>query len=243
MKNYLLNWIWAHANWIILVLFAIGIFVAFIASNIALPLALIVAAVTVAVIRHWQAIKSFDSWALDEWLHTRLDSIGISEWSAPYRAAELYCNPTVVKVRNEAAAEMNSIMMELIRSQNGDSDDPAGPGLSTRERPHRSKTERGSDARLHERYDAAQIRHNQCNTALAREMIVQLAHGNLLAKGLLVENDIAQSERIVPSSRWRVLRFDISKAEASGQGLHYTGIVIGKKPVVAKKSKPPIRQS
>src|SRR6185503_7705568 len=117
MKYTLLEWVRAHTNWIILAILAVGFFVALIANSVILPLVLIASALTLATIRYWQAIKTFDFFAFDEWLHGRLDSIGVQEWHAPYRAADVYCTPTVVKTRNEAAAEMNSIMMELIRGQ------------------------------------------------------------------------------------------------------------------------------
>jgi hypothetical protein len=243
MKAHLWNWIQSYANWIIVALLAIGIFVALVASEIALPLTLVIAALALAILRYRQAIKTFDFWAVDEWFHARLDSIGVREWHAPYRAAEFYCNPTVVKVRNEAAAEMNTIMMELIRSQNNNIESPASTGLSATGSPPGINTEKGSFARRRDTYDAAQIRHNQCNATLARELVALLTQGHLIAKGMLVQNDVAHSERIIPTSRWRILKFDISKAEASGQGLHYTGIVIGKKPVAAKKPQPSVAQS
>jgi hypothetical protein len=243
MKTHLWNWIQSYTNWIIVILLAIGIFVALIASEIVLPLTLIIAALALAIVRYWQAIKTFDFWALDEWFHARLNSIGVREWHAPYRAAEYFCNPTVVKVRNEAAAEMNTIMMELIRGQNTNIDGPASTDLSAPRHPPETNPEKGSFARRRDTYDAAQIRHNQCNAALARELVALLAQDHLIAKGMLVRNDIAHSERIIPTSRWRILKFDISKAEASAQGLNYTGIVIGKKPVPAKKLEPAVTQS
>jgi len=78
-------------------------------------------------------------------------------------------------------------------------------------------------------YEAAQAKHDENNLALAHDLLRQLAAGDLVAKGLSTTNDTPQSERIIPTSRWRVMRFDISKAEAFGHGLNYIGIVIGKK--------------
>src|SRR6185503_16565083 len=144
------------------------------------------------------------------------------EWYAPYRAADVYCTPAVVKIRNEAAAEMNSIMMELIRRREKSVE--ASPSAA-----HQGGSVGRPLATSHASYEAAQVRLNQCNTSLSRELAALLARGELVSKGLLVQNDVARSERAVPASRWRILNLDISKAEASGRGLIYTGIVIGKK--------------
>jgi len=65
---------------------------------------------------------------------------------------------------------------------------------------------------------------------LSRDLHRQLIAGTLMAKGLPTQNETMRSERIIPKSRWRIMNLDISKAEASGRGLHYIGIVIGKKP-------------
>jgi hypothetical protein len=62
--------------------------------------------------------------------------------------------------------------------------------------------------------------------------------GDLLAKGLPTRDDVALSERIIPTSRWRVMSLDIAKAQATGLGWHYTGIVVGKRPKIRKTAKP-----
>ena len=129
---------------------------------------------------------------------------------------------------------MNTIMMELIRAK-GPVAASAGAAFTT---DADFRLEGADTARRHASYDAAQIRHNQWNTALARELIAQLIRGDLIAKGLPLESDIAKSERIIPASRWRVMSLDISKAKASGSGLSYEGIVIGKKPHNPKAASP-----
>src|SRR5665647_69167 len=60
---------------------------------------------------------------------------------------------------------------------------------------------------------------------------------------LPTRDDVAQSERIIPTSRWRVMSLDIAKAQASGLGWHYTGIVVGKRPKARETAKPPNPQA
>jgi hypothetical protein len=225
MKSNLPVWLWSHTRWIILALLVIAFFTGVVGSNAILPLSLIVVASGFAAFRYWDAIKSFDFWAFDEWVRARMDSMGVREWHSPYHAAEIYCSPATARARNEAAAEMNSIMMELIRGK----DAVARVGDASSGVPD-FRLERTDSARHHTSYDAAQARYNQCNVALARELLAQLARGDLIAKGLPVEGDAAKSERIIPTSRWRVMNLDISKAKASGLGLSYEGVIIGKKP-------------
>ena len=123
----------------------------------------------------------------------------------------------------------NVLMMEIIRNQ--DRFSPSGEqNLSL-----------NSQADRNAKYDAAQIRFNQCNTALSREMLTYLARGDLLAKGLPTRDDVALSERIIPTSRWRVMTLDIAKAQATGMGWHYTGLVVGVKPKPRKTERPPAR--
>ena len=225
-----MNLIKAYVNWAALVLLVAGVFIALIASTPAIPLSLIGAAICLAVLRNWQAIKEFDVWALDEWIRTRLDAIGVRDWQAPYHAAELYCNQAVVTARNDAAAMMNTIMMELVKDEGRAFGNTAESGYS-----RRADTFSNASTRRHADYDQAQVKFNQCNAALARELHGYLVHGHLIAKGLLMQKDVAKSERIIPTSRWRVMGLDIAKAEASGPGWSYSGIVIGRKLTPAKK--------
>ena len=224
-----MNWIRGYATWLAIVLICAATFSAAITNAILFPLIFVIAAVGLIIVRYWNAIKAFNLWGLDEWINAKIDSFGIREWHAPYHAVEIYCNPAAVSARNEAAAEMNSKMMELIKDQSRavDTSIDADPlKLSDKK-----KTEplKGALARRNTDYEAAQTRHNQYNTALARELLKQLIRGDLVAKGLPVQHDIAESERVIPTSRWRIMGLDILKAEASGRGWHYTGIIIGKK--------------
>jgi hypothetical protein len=226
MNIRLPHWFQPYAGWAALALTLIAFFVSLVGSNAALPLSLLAVAIAIAAVRYWDVIKSFDFWAFDEWIRARYDSLGVREWHSPYHAVEMYCSSTIAKARNEAAAEMNTIMMELIRAK-GPVAAATGAAFTTNTD---SRLGSADTARRHASYDAAQTRHNQCNTALSREVIAQLIRGDLIAKGLPLESDVAKSERIIPASRWRVMSLDISKAKASGSGLSYEGIVLGKKP-------------
>jgi hypothetical protein len=211
----------------------IAFFIGLIGSNAVLPPGLAAIALAFAAFRYWDEIKAFDFWAFDEWVRTRIDSMGVREWHGPYHAAEIYCSPATARARNEAAAEMNTVMMELIRAK--EPAEASGRSAFTADSDLRGATDA---SHRHASYDAAQVRHNQCNAALSRELLAQLARGDLIAKGLPVESDTTKSERIIPTSRWRVMSLDISKAKASGSGLNYEGIVIGKKPVNQKNVSP-----
>jgi len=231
VKSHLVIWIRRYATWIAILCFLTAAFVALIVNSIAFPLLLVCVAMGFVIFRYWEAIISFDMWGFDEWVRTRMEAIGIHQWHSPYRAAELFCNPQVVKARNDAAAKMNSIILELVKDTSRNTAAPpvaAVKGFPDQETAMRSRSDL---AGRHADYEAAQTKHEQNNVALSRDLCRQLVAGTLMAKGLPVKDDAPQSERIIPTSRWRILGLDISKAEAFGRGLHYVGIVIGKKPV------------
>ena len=123
---------------------------------------------------------------------------------------------------------MNTIMMEIIRQTNG----PQSGQLDFSRKVPDLNAERNA------RYEAAQVRLNQTNSLLSRELHFYLARGDLLAKGLLTTDDIARAERIIPTARWRVMSLDIAKAQATGMGWRYSGIVIGVKPKKPNPAKP-----
>lgn len=234
MGSHFENLIRPYAGWIALLLLAIAIFSALIATNVIFPVLLLVAAGISAGVRFLPDFKPPDIWAIDEWLRTRSSALGIREWHAPYQAADVFCNPTVVRARNEAAGEMNSIMMELVkrpdrRERIPDDSHPTIP----------ESTKAPGSAHTHTQFDAAQTRFNRCNNALSRELLALLSQGDLIGKGLLMQNDVALSERIIPPSRWRIMNLDISKSTASGHGWNYVGLVIGKRRSVAAIKKAP----
>lgn len=224
-----------YAGWAALVLLVAGLFSGLVAVNFAFPLSLLVGAAALAIFRFWNELKAFDFWALDEWARMRYDALGVRDWHAPHHAAEMYCSQVVVRTRNEAAAEMNIIMMELIRGR--EKAGGASIGFADAKSLSPDRTERNA------KYDAAQVRYNQCNTALERELLTYLVRGDLLAKGLPTKDDVAQSERIIPTSHWRVMNLDIAKAKATGLGWNYTGVVVGVKPKPRKPAKPAAPQA
>ncbi len=226
-----------YAGWAALVLLIAGLFSSLIAANFAFPLTFLFGSAALATFRFWEPLRTFDFWAFDEWARMRFDTLGVRDWHAPHHAAEIYGSQVVVRTRNEAATEMNVIMMELIRGEErasfGDhpmdhaNPKPLSPGRAER----------------NAKYEAAQIRYTQCNTALSRELLTHLVRGDLVAKGLPTKGDVAQSERIIPTSRWRVMNLDIAKAQANGSGWHYTGVVVGLKPKPRKTAKPAAPQA
>jgi hypothetical protein len=60
-----------------------------------------------------------------------------------------------------------------------------------------------------------------------------------MAKGLLLSQGLARSERIIATPRWRLLELNIAKSEASGPAGEYAGIVIGKPTVKAPSERKP----
>lgn len=225
-----------YAGWAALVLLVAGIFSSIIAANFAFPLTLLLGAAALAAFRYWEELRKFEFWALDEWARMRYDAFGVRDWHAPHHAAEMYCSQVAVRTRNEAAAEMNTIMMDLIRGQ-GHKNGDAAISFSDPNSLAPNRTQQNA------KYDAAQVRYNQCNAALSRELLTHLVRGDLVAKGLPTRDDVAQSERIIPTSRWRIMTLDIAKAQATGQGWHYTGIVVGHRPKPRKTAKPPAPQA
>src|ERR1035437_2150469 len=121
---------------------------------------------------------------------------------------------------------MHSIMMELVKEQSGRA---AVPVETDRSKFTEQERTTGSDVTVsYSAYEAARAKHEQYNLALARDLLKQLIAGDLIAKGSPTQNGITQSERIIPKTHWNNMSLDISKSEASGRGLHYVGIVIGK---------------
>ena len=226
MRAYLMALIRTYAGGIIIVLLALNLFL--ITGARVISITLIIAVITIATIRHWEAIRDFDFWAFDEWLRGRLNSLGIREWQAPYRAAARYCDPDVVKSRDEAANEMNFLMMELIKHRSDDIAERAIGVVSMADRRGKNVVTLSPETKSPGAYEAAQIRHDRCSAVLTRELVAQLASGELVAKGLFLEGGIIRSERVIPKSRWRILELDFANDEAHGGGLHYNGIVIGK---------------
>ena len=192
MISRLTNWIRGYATWAAILILSAATLSALIANGVVFPLVLVCLAVGLVIFRNWDAIKAFDLWAFDEWARAVTASIRIHEWHASNHAAELFCDPTIVKARNEAAAKMNYIMMNLIKEPSHIVGAPieAGP-LKVLEQ------ERATPGR-HADHDAAQAEYEKNNLALSHDLLRQLIAGNLIAKGLL---DTMQSKHITQDPR------------------------------------------
>ena len=233
MESHFANLIRPYAGWAAVLLLVVAVYSGLIATKGTFPLLMFIAAGLLAGVRYWHTLKTFDIRAIQEWYRTRRDSIGVREWFSPYHAAALFCSPEIVKARDAAAAEMNSIMMELVRQPD------RGPRtFGDFNRPADASRIGSNPTPNHSQYDAAHARFDRCNVALARELLAQLARGVLFAKGLVMQDDVVRFERIIPPSHWRVMTLDITKSTAHGGGWTYGGLVIGKRPV-RKPAQPP----
>ena len=217
MKSHLANWIQGYAIWAAILILSAATFIASIANDVVLPLVLVCVAATLVIFQYSDVIKAFDLWALDKWARTWMGSIGIHEWHTPYHAAKRFCDPKIVRARNDAAAKMNSIMMELVKEPSGLAAVPVETDRSKITEQERTRPTGSGVAVSYSAYEAARARHEQYNLAIARDLLKQLIAGDLMAKGSLTQNGMTQSECIIPTPRWKNMSLDISKAEASGQ--------------------------
>lgn len=217
MTTHFFDLIKAYADRAAITLLVLAIFIGLAATAFALPLVLVVAAGALALFRYWDDVKTLDRPTIEEWIQSRRAALSVRHWHSPHNAAEYFGNFDLVRTRKDASSEMNVLMMELIRKP------VAATGILL------AQSGLGPSAEHHARYESAQARYNQANAALAQEIHAQLLRGELIAKGLPMKDDVALSEHIIPTSRWRVLGLDINKAAASGEGLNYAGIVIGRK--------------
>jgi len=224
-----MDWVRGHAKWAAILTLSAATFSVLITNAIVLPLMLLFLTAGILVFRYFDAIKAFEFSALDEWARAIPRLIGNREWYAPYRAAELFCDPSIVRSRNEAAAKMNNVMMDLLNDPRHIIEDPCEESLLKRT----AMPPKNSAGGRHVDYDAALAEHDLNNLALSRDLRGKLFVGNLIAKGL---PDATQLERIIPRSDWKVMSLDISKAEALGPQRHYTDIVIGKGPSKVRNS-------
>jgi hypothetical protein len=224
VKSQLASWIQRYAIWIAILFLFAATFIASNANRTVLPLVFICVAIVLIFFRYWDLINAFALSDFSKWARTRIGSIGIRHWHTPYHAATRFCDPTVVKTRNDAAAKMNSIMMELVK---GGRDAAAAETKIPEQETTRPITSEVTES--YSAYERASAVHEQCNILLARDLLKQLIAGDLIAKGSSAQNEITQSECIIPKSHWTNMSFDIATSEASGSGLHYVRIVIGKR--------------
>lgn len=219
MTLHLRDWLDRVPPWLIAMLGVCGLLVAAVGDRVVPALVLLGLSAGLAIYRYRATLHGSDFWAIEEWIKTRRAAFGICEWRSPYQAAALYGTPAMVRTRDEAAREMNAMMMEIVRGEHASMETMTGVSAESLRTSQQS------------RYEAAQFRHDRSNAALGRELAALLASGELMAKGLLLGQGSAKAERIIPVSRWRLLELNIAKAEASGPAGDYAGILIGKPPV------------
>ena len=227
VKSQLASWIQRYAIWIAILFLFAATFIASSANGTALPFVLICVAIGLIIFRYWDLINAFALSDFSKWARTKIGSIGIQHWHTPYHAAERFCDLTVVKTRNDAAAKMNSIMMELVTG--GRDAVAVETNQSNIPEQETARLIRSEVTESYSAYETASAVHEQCNRLLARDLLKQLIAGDLIAKGSSTQNGIVQSECIIPKSHWTNLSFDISTSEASGSGVHYVRIIIGKR--------------
>jgi len=221
------NWIRSYALLTAILLLLAATFV--LSITVVLALVLVCVAAFLVILRYWDTIKTFNLWTLDKWVRARIGTIGIRDWYSPYHAANHFCDPTVVRARNDAATKMNSIMMELVKERSIQTEVPADTDRSKNPEQERARSIRSGATVSYSDYEAARAGHTQYNLALARDLLKQLIAGDLIAKGSLVQTGTRQSDCIIPTLHWNNMSLDISKSDAAGHELHYVGIVIGKK--------------
>ena len=189
MESHFANLIRPYAGWAAVLLLVVAVYSGLIATKGTFPLLMFIAAGLLAGVRYWHTLKTFDIRAIQEWYRTRRDSIGVREWFSPYHAAALFCSPEIVKARDAAAAEMNSIMMELVRQPD------RGPRtFGDFNRPADASRIGSNPTPNHSQYDAAHARFDRCNVALARELLAQLARIGKLRKQLK-RSDLGNAEK------------------------------------------------
>jgi hypothetical protein len=227
---HITNWFRGYAMWAAVFILAAAVFIALTADGAILPLVLFFVAAALVIFRYWDAITALDVRVLNERVRAKIGAFGIHEWYTPYHAAEHFCDPEIVKARNEATLKMNSIMMDMINDPSRNVGTPVEGDPQKMQERERVVSSRSSMTQRDVDYEAARIIHDQTNDALSRELLRQLIAGTLMAKGLPTKDDTPEYERIIPSSSWKIMSLNISKVKANGRGLHYIGIVIGKKP-------------
>ena len=189
----------------------LALYTGLISQNFVLPSSLFLGAAVLAIFRFRDDLRHIHIWKVQEWIWVRWNAFSVPAWLPPNQAAELCCAPDIVKSRNDASAEMNNIMMELVRAPN-----------------HERDNGQSEPTQLHLVYEAAQKRFASTTMTLSQELLKNLGEGKLIAKGLLMKGEEVRAERLISPSQWRSLVLDASKNTASGEGRNYSGLLIGK---------------
>jgi len=181
-------------------------------------------------VRYWHAIRTLDWRVVDEWIRAQIGAIIIRDWYSPNQAAEMFCDPIVVRQWHEARAEISSSIMEMVREQGRKVGGFTGAHpLRALETPLPRKLS-GQLPELQGSQDTAQERYRQSDRMLGAELRQQLIAGVLVAKGSPVRaGDDHGFERAIPIALWQDLKLDIRNSEASGRERRYGAVSIGKK--------------
>ena len=231
--SHLTAWIRSCPNKVvILILSAMAAGILFVDSGILAFLVSTAAAGLIAV-RYWEAMRTLDWGNVDEWVRAQIAAIVIRDWYSPSQAAEMFCDPVVVREWQDARAHISSSIMEMVREQGRKVGGSAGADpLHGLETPMSTRLS-GQLPELNGSQGTAQERYKQNNRMLRDELVRQLIAGVLVAKGSPVRaGDGHGFEHAIPSSLWQHLMLDIRNSEASGRGRRYGAVSIGKKRLV-----------
>ena len=77
----------------------------------------LIAAVGLIAIRYWGAMRTLDWRVIGEWVRAQIGAIVIRDWYSPNQAAEIFCDPLIVREWHEARAKISSSIMEMVREQ------------------------------------------------------------------------------------------------------------------------------
>jgi len=160
----------------------------------------------------------------------RIKSWSVPEWQIAYGARTDWGDSYSVNSLKEAKAELEKLVKEYdgLRQELADAlknhgrRGPSSP-VTELEAPE-ILAARDAVRTKQDEITQAQIRVNLREDSLQRELVSNLSSGELIAKGI----DQAQRECIIPAYQWRILKLDILNDSASGHGLSYVGVVIGK---------------
>jgi len=210
------------------ILSVIAVAILFVEDRI-LAVLFLMAAVGFYAIRLWPAIRTLDWRVVDEWVRAQIGAIVIRDWYSPSQAAEMFCDPAVVREWHEARAQISSSIMEVVREQGrkGGGGTGSDPLIAIGTPTLRKFSDQPPE--LLSSQDAAQGKYTQSDHMLRHELVRQLISGVLIAKGSPVHDDDERPERVIPSSLWKDLKLDLRNSEASGGGRRYGGVSIGKK--------------
>lgn len=169
--------------------------------------------------------------------NTAFKKFSKTKWYSPSFSIGKFADPELVKIRDEKSENRRkSITIEMILrrqlnqaiAKNPNRGIPSSispsPKVAQREEEYREKYQvhKDSEARIEVEYMAAvQDVENNIND--------QLRKGTLIARGFLQPVSANPGQILIPSEQWSILEMDFDKAIASGHGITYVGVEIGKR--------------